>query len=147
MVYKVELVICYRKCEDVWRKRLKTWWWRWEGVRRSNRDEHCLWRCSCLSLNKCVLHQYMNFGCKVHCRLEECLNKKSCTWDWFCRLVEIESPCARYLGGVHSCAKPAVLWCKSGLCPHTWYTSSPLQSHPWFTECSPQSGKLSRNLQ
>ena len=34
-----------------------------------------------------------------------------------------------------------VLWCKSGLCPHTWYTSSPVQSHQWFNECSPQTGK------
>ena len=34
-----------------------------------------------------------------------------------------------------------VLLCKSGLCPHISHTSSPLQSHPWFTECSPTTGK------
>jgi len=59
-------------------------------------------------------------------------------WYSFCSFVAIEGPCAHYLGGVHSCAKPAALWCKSGLCPHTWHTSSPVQSHPWFTECSPK---------
>ena len=52
-----------------------------------------------------------------------------------------------YLGGVHSCAKPVVLWCKSCLCPHTWHTPFLVQSHPWFTECSPQTVKKSRNLQ
>jgi len=75
------------------------------------------------------------------------MNNKSCTWDSFCSFVEIEGPCAHYLGGVHSCAKPMVLWCKSGLCPHTWHMSSPVQRHPWFTECSPQTGKKSRNLE
>jgi len=59
----------------------------------------------------------------------------------FCSFVAIEGPCAHYLGGVHSCAKPTVLWCKSGLCPHSSHPSSPLRSHPWFTECSPTTGK------
>jgi len=36
-----------------------------------------------------------------------------------------------------------MLWCKSGLCPQT---SSPEQSHPWFTECSPQTGKKVKKL-
>jgi hypothetical protein len=33
-----------------------------------------------------------------------------------------------YVGGVHSCAKPTLLWCKSGLCPHAWHTSYILPS-------------------
>jgi hypothetical protein len=78
----------------------------------------------------------------MSCKDEQCIkNKWSCTWDSFCCFVAIENPCAHYLAGVHSCAKPAVRWCKSGLCPHTWHTSSPVQSHPWFTEGSPHTGK------
>jgi len=82
----------------------------------------------------------MNMSYKMHCVLE-CINNKSCTWDSFCSFVEIVSPCAHYLSGVHSCAKPMVLWCKNGLCPHTWHTSSQVQSHPWFTESSLQTRK------
>ena len=85
-------------------------------------------------------------SCKMHCVLEDRVNSKSCTWDSFCSFVEIWSPCAHYLGGVHSCAKPTVLWCNSGLCPHTWHTSSPVQSHPWFNECPPQTGKKIKKL-
>jgi len=51
----------------------------------------------------------MNMSYKMHCVLE-CINNKSCTWDSFCSFVEIGSPCVHYLGGVHSCAKPMVLW-------------------------------------
>ena len=47
----------------------------------------------------------------------------------------------QYLSGVRSCAKPMVLWSKSGLSAHAWCTSSPIQSHPRFMECSPQAGK------
>ena len=61
-------------------------------------------------------------------------------------LLKLEVPGWHYRSGDHSCGKQMVLWCKSCLCPHTWNTSSSLQSVPLFTECSPQTGKKSRNL-
>jgi hypothetical protein len=85
--------------------------------------------------------------CVCVCEREECTSNEAVPEIHFAALLKLKPPSARYLGGVHSCAKPTVLWCKSGLCLHTWHTSSPMQSHPWFTECSPQSGKRSRNLQ
>ena len=83
---------------------------------------------------------------EMHWVWEECINGKVVPEICFCSFVAIEGPCAHYLGGVHSCAKPMVLWCKSGLCPHPWHTPSPMQDLPWFTECSPQTGKKVKKL-
>ena len=62
----------------------------------------------------------------------------------FCSSVATEGPCAHSLGGAHSCAKSMVLWCKSGLYPHTCNTSSPLQNHPWSTVFSPNWKKVKK---
>ena len=71
----------------------------------------------------------MNLSYEMICALEECFNNKVVPVIHFVALLKLKAP-GRTVGGVHSCAKPMVLWCKSGLCPHTWHTPSPLQSHP-----------------
>jgi len=72
----------------------------------------------------------MNMSYMMRCVLE-CINKVIPEIDFVALLkmgapvssVEIGSPCEHYLSGVHSCAKPVVLWCKSVTCPRAWHTS------------------------
>jgi hypothetical protein len=65
----------------------------------------------------------------MHCVLEECINNKVVPGIHFEALLQLKAP-ARTI----SVESTLVLnpWCfgaKSGLCPHTRHTSSPMQSH------------------